>query len=176
MFKHLSILKLAVCSAALSGCVSYNPNGYTNYQTYTFEGTPVYPESYEDTYTRPQAQVSERKQVEVPDSYHVGAFHSPASHKDRDRDWVASQNPQGYTIELADDEKASLVAGKLVKAPKKNRMATVKYERGGRNYYKGLYGTYPSYEEAQEALNALPEDMKQGAQVKNWGSIQQVNE
>ncbi|MDP1602596.1 MAG: SPOR domain-containing protein [Legionella sp.] len=113
-----------------------------------------------------------RGQVTVPDSYHVGAYHSPTAAKDRDRRWVSSQNPQGYTIEIADDEKASQVAKKLYQIPKKEPMAEIKYQRDGKAYYKGLYGTYVNPEEAQKALNSLPDDVKQGAGIRNWGNLQ----
>jgi septal ring-binding cell division protein DamX len=111
--------------------------------------------------------------VVVPDSYHVGEYHSPVSFKDRDKGWVSSQNPQGYTIELADDQKASKVAQKLYKAPKNDRMAQVRYQKNGKPYYKGVYGTYNSPEAAQKALDQLPAELKQGAGVKSWGSVQE---
>ncbi|MFI4919644.1 MAG: SPOR domain-containing protein, partial [Legionellales bacterium] len=110
--------------------------------------------------------------VVVPESYHVGAYHSPVSFKDMDQSWVSRQNPQGYTIEIADDAKASEVARKLYNTPKNDRMAQVQYQRNGRVYYKGVYGTYSSSDAAQKALDALPPDIKQGAGVKTWSSIQ----
>ena len=82
------------------------------------------------------------------------------------------QNAQGYTIELADGDKAAQVAGALYKAPKNQRTAEVKYQQGGKTYYKGLYGSYPSYDAAQQALSTLPADVKQKAGIKSWGSVQ----
>jgi septal ring-binding cell division protein DamX len=98
--------------------------------------------------------------------------HAPSSHTDRDKEWVNNQSAESYTIELADGDQAAEVAKTLYKAPKKERMAEIKYQRAGKTYYKGLYGTYPNYEAAQEALKSLPEDMKQKAGVKPWSSIQ----
>ena len=83
-----------------------------------------------------------------------------------------SQNSQAFTIELADEEKASQVANTLYKAPKNERMGEVKYQRDGKTYYKGLYGSFPSYEAAQQALSALPSDVKQNAGIKKWASVQ----
>jgi septal ring-binding cell division protein DamX len=117
-------------------------------------------------------QPTQKAEVEVPESYYVGPSHSPVSFKDKDNEWVRSQNPQGYTVEVADDEKASKVAGKLYKLPKNDRMAQIRYQRGGKGYYKGIYGSYDSQEAAQKAMSALPEDVRAGAAVKNWGSVQ----
>lgn len=142
-----------------------------SYNTYTYNNSQLYPPADYNTVNTYQSSFPQRN-VSVPDSYHVGEFHSPVSFKDRDRTWVTNQNPQGYTIEVADDEKASQVAQKLYKTPKNDRMAQVKYQRDGKAYYKGVYGTYPDAESAQKALNALPPEIKQGAGVKNWGSVQ----
>ncbi|AHE66509.1 SPOR domain-containing protein [Legionella oakridgensis] len=175
MLNKIRIIVVLIYTISLAACVAYNPNGYMNYQSYTYDGKPLYPESYEGNYRyyeqenyHPEAT----KQVVVPDSYHVGPYHSPASHKDRDRQWVESQNPQAYTIELANGEKASQVAGQLYKAPKSDRMAQIKYQQNGKTYYEGLYGSYSSYEAAQQALNALPDDIKQGASIQSWGNVQ----
>ena len=162
--------------SGLSSCMGYEDSGYSTHQ-YSYDQTTYYP----DTMYR-EGQVvgssvavagGEGKQpVQVPETYHVGSYHSPQGHKSRDRNWVNGQNPQGYTIELADDENAASVAGKLSSAPKKDRMAQVKYSKSGKTHYKGLYGSYESYEAAQKAYNELPPELKQGAGVKNWGSVQ----
>ena len=175
MSHKVRLIGVLVCAASLSACMSYNPNGYSNYRSYIYEGEPIYPESYDNRgrgFDNYQYQPQTQKQVVVPSSYHVGPYHSPTSHKDKDRSWVNSQNPQGYTIELADDEKPANVARKLYKAPKSDRMAQVKYQRDGINHYKGIYGSYPTMEAAQQALQALPAEVKAGATVKNWGSVQ----
>lgn len=175
MWQLLRISGLLTGVAALTGCMS-TPNQYLNYHASPYDDRSMYySEQYEGEY--PYYQPSQnanaaKKPVEVPETYHVGRYHSPTSHKDRDRRWVVSQNPQAYTIEIAEGEKASQVAGKLFKAPKKDRMAQIKYQRGDRVYYEGVYGSYPSYEAAQQALSTLPDDLKQGAHIKSWGSVQ----
>ncbi|WP_242601953.1 SPOR domain-containing protein [Legionella yabuuchiae] len=159
----------------LNACTSYNPHGYMNYQTYTWGGEPLYPESYDASYTSRDYE-QEKKPVVVPETYHVGAYHSPARAKDRDRNWVQSQSPSNYTIELAEGDKASKVAGTLVKAPKTDRRAQIRYEQNGTTRYKGLYGSYPTYEAAKQALNTLPDDVRAGAKIESWGSVQRVTE
>lgn len=165
---------ICLSATALVACTSDNSVNYNSYESYNYANTLDYtPQSYGYNPDMQQYQYQSSGQVNVPESYHVGAYRSPTSHKDRDRDWVNNQNPQGYTIELGDGEKASQVASKLYNAPKSDRMAQIKYYRNGTRYYKGVYGSYNSYDEAQKAYNALPDKVKQGAGIKNWGNVQQ---
>ncbi|MFZ4077344.1 MAG: SPOR domain-containing protein [Legionellaceae bacterium] len=166
-------IAITVCLASLSACSTFNTDTYnSNYSNYRNQpALQLYPEGYENTQVY-AATATEKKAVVVPESYHVGTYQAPASFKDRDISWVSSQNPQGYTIELADGEQAAEVAGALQKAPKNERMAEVKYQNQGKAYYKGVYGSYPSFDAAQQALNSLPEDVKKSAGVKTWGSVQ----
>jgi septal ring-binding cell division protein DamX len=175
MLRKTKTTLLILCATSLAACTSYNPHGYANYRSYLWEGQPLYPESYEDEYhDHPSSSSNPKKEVVVPESYHVGPYASPVKPKDRDQTWVATQNPQGYTIELSDQEKASEVAGKLQQAPKENHRAEVRYEREGKTHYKGLYGTYPSYEAAEQALDALPEAVRAGARIQSWREVQKV--
>lgn len=165
------ILSVAICVSGLTACSSFNSPSYPSYQTSNLQGTQIYPEGYEGSaYYSDSSQG--KKPMAVPESYHVGAYHSPTPHTDRDREWVNSQNPQSYTIELADGDKAATVAKTLYEAPKNERMAEIKYLRDGKTYYKGLYGSYPSKEAAEQALSALPADVKQSASVKEWNAVQ----
>lgn len=171
MFNHSKIVGIVLCSVGLSACGNYNPNEYTNLKSYTYDAQPLYPESYEgeSVYTeRPVAATP----VVVPTSYHMSENQSPTSFKDLDKKWVGSQDPKGYTIEVAEGDKAASVASKLYKAPKDQRTAQIDYQNQGKPYYKGLYGSYPSEEAAQQALQSLPDDVRQGANVKSWGSVQ----
>lgn len=173
MNNKIKLMFIALSVVNLSSCMVYEES-YSSYPSYAYvyDNSQLYPQADYRSANYRYYQDQSSQGVTVPDSYHVGEYHSPVSFKDRDRNWVNSQNPQGYTIEVADDEKAAQVAKKLYKAPKNDRMAQVKYQRNGKAYYKGLYGTYDSPEAAQKALEALPPDIKQGAGVKNWGSVQ----
>ncbi len=169
MLKKTQLFSLLLCISSLPACTSYGPSSTSSYQ-YSTEDTQLYPAKYESNiYLSDQYQ--ESKQVIVPESYHMGANHSPTTHTDRDRSWMNSQNSEGYTIELGNSDKASEVAKTLYKAPKNDRMAEIKYQKEGKTYYKGLYGSYPTLEAAEQALKALPEDVKQTAGVKTWGSV-----
>lgn len=175
MNNKINYLALGLCTISLSSCMVYENQASSNYRSYySYDPTPMYTagvynyrlNNYNDSANPPTQAVS------VPDSYHVGEYHSPVSFKERDSNWVSSQSPQAYTIEIADGEKASQVAQKLYKAPKSDRMAQVKYQRNGKSYYKGVYGSYNNAADAQKALDALPPEIKQGAGVKSWGSVQ----
>jgi len=171
MFNKTRVLSICLCISNLSACTTtYEPRSSANYQYSTDTTAQLYSEGYDGGGYYSDAY--QEKTVVVPESYHVGVNHSPTSHTDRDKTWVNSQNSQRYTIELADDEKPSEVANTLYKAPRSERMAEIQYQRDGKTHYKGVYGSYPNYEAAQEALKSLPEDVKQKAGVKTWGSVQ----
>ncbi|MDF1757126.1 MAG: SPOR domain-containing protein [Legionellaceae bacterium] len=175
MMKTIKIILISFSAMYLSACMmdgtsmsnfgSYRPYGYSDSQM-------VYPEGYESYGSYEQGGYDPERRTEskvvVPNSYHVGSG-NPTPSKDLDKNWVNSQNPQSYTIELANDRKPSKVAGVLYKAPKNERSAEVKTSSGS---YKGLYGSYPTYEAAQEKLNSLPDNVKKGAGIKSWGSVQ----
>lgn len=172
MLTKRKILVVSFSMMALSSCTSDYFGGYDAYQTNTNQGSMLYPEGYDSTVT--VVDVPQKQAVVVPETYHVSAYHSPAPPKDVDRNWIDGQNPQNYTIELADGDKPSVVAGAMSKTPKNERMAEIKYQHNGKSYYKGLYGSYSNYDEAQQALNALPEDVKKGAGIKSWSNVQQT--
>ncbi len=178
------------CMGFLVGCNTMNPS-----RDYSYESSGGYYDANQDPSMQPLftpyansyangSYVGEDNAVEdsgrvvtVPETYHVGAYHSPVSSKDRDKQWVSEQNPAGYTIEIADSEKASQVANTLYQAPKNEHMAEVPYSRNGGAHYKGLYGSYGTYEAAQKALQGLPDALKQQAGIKSWRDIQgTVNE
>ena len=170
---------LLVCTLSLSACGMMKPDGKASYYSpYSFGQSdhtataPLYPDGYDNTSGGAYTPGSRERVVTVPESYHVSTESAPASFKDREKTWVGRQSPQNYTIQLDDSEKASAVASTLQKAPKDARRAEVKYNRSGEQHYRGVYGTYSSYEAAQKAMTNLPSDLKQNAKVKTWGSVQ----
>ena len=177
------LILLSVCCVGLTACGRMNSERDYSYETSggyygvyhdsnLFSSTASsYSYGY-DNYAPNEEASMNTEGVTVPETYHVGSDYAPVPAKDRDRTWVSAQNPEGYTIEIADGDKASQVASKLYQAPKKERMAEVQYYRNGGQYDKGLYGSYSSYEAAQQALDALPENLKQQAGVKSWREVQ----
>jgi septal ring-binding cell division protein DamX len=177
MINKVQFLTLCLCATGLTACATDGTN-YHSFQSY-YASYSYQPYRYQDTqyskaFDNLESYSSEPQSTAIiPDSYHTGPLHSPTSHKDVDRNWVNTQNPSGYTIQIGESEKASQVAAKLYKAPKSDRAAEIKYNRDGRDYYKGVYGSYSNYEEAQKVLNNLPPEIKEGADIKTWSSVQE---
>lgn len=174
MKNSLKLAAIPVILFGLSGCLS--DGSYSDSSSFHYGNSFLYPEGYESYRSSEQYNyqndTSAKKPVVVPDSYHVGSYRSPPSSKHIDNRWVNSQNPGSYTIELANSNKPNQVAKVMQQAPKGERMAEIKYRCGGDACYKALYGSYGSYDEAQKALSALPNDVQQSAGIKTWGSVQ----
>ncbi len=170
MFK-LKNIGIGLVVGSLTGCMldgtSNQEGNYIPYNQYDNSPSMLYPDSYE-TISTPRDEPVSSSAVVVPQSYHM-SMGTPEAAKNIDRNWVSSQSPQAYTIQLATDNKASRVASVLYKAPKQERSAEIKTTQGT---YTGVYGTYPSYEAAEAKLKALPEDVKQSATITTWGQVQ----
>ncbi|MCR9192318.1 MAG: SPOR domain-containing protein [Gammaproteobacteria bacterium] len=169
MYKFLRIAGISLWAVTLSACFyDGTSRGPYFWDSLPEEDTPLYPEGYDSNYGSNGSNRGS-KTVVVPESYHLGASNSPVASKDADRQWVDTQSPNGYTIQIAHDQKPAPVAKKLYKAPKTERSAEVKSQSGS---YLGLYGSYPTREAAESQLNALPDDLKNNAQIKHWGIVQ----
>lgn len=94
----------------------------------------------------------------------------PVAHSDKD--WVMTQSPDHYTIQMAKSDKPQSVAKTLFAAPKRARMAQVQTHQWGGQVYQGLYGSYTSQADAEEALQQLPDAVRQHAKVVPWSSVQ----
>lgn len=110
--------------------------------------------------------------VVVNPGYHLEGRNSPVTHKERDAQWINRQSPEDFTIEVGTAEKPSTVSKALHNSPKTQRAAQYKYNNGGKTYYGGAYGTYKSREEAEKAMQNLPESVRANAKIKHWNSIQ----
>jgi hypothetical protein len=143
-----------------------NPSYTSRYGNYHYN--PANPSSsHAGTGKRPRS-----RGVRVPESYHFAEQATPVSHKDRDKQWVDTQNPNAYTIELNSGEKPAEVANTLYKAPTGTRKAQIKQQKDGKTVYKGVYGSFENEEEARKALDSLPEDVRSKAKVERWNDVQ----
>lgn len=110
--------------------------------------------------------------VAVPASYYL-ATGVPQSHQNADKNWIDQQNASGYTIELDNNERASVVAKTLQEAPKNERMAQIQYDKNGKPMYLGVYGSFLNKEAAKAALEKLPPEMREKAKIKSWNNVQE---
>ncbi len=179
MIKIIRCASLVMCCVSLSACMIDGTSSHNSFDgTSQQPGTMLYPEGYEG-YTQTHAGYDlpddgatayqpSTHHVVVPASYHVGAISNPISPQDSDQSWVAQQNPQHYTIELAANDKASVVASTLAQAPKTARTAEIQ----DRSEYKGFYGSYTNKEAALEAYEHLPDALKTQAKIETWADVQ----
>ncbi len=175
MFNKNRILCICLCISGISACTTDTSTVVTNYQPFKYDNAELYSEGYESTTyvdNNYPDEPQDKKPVSVPNTYFVGTSNAPTSHKDLDKSWVKSQSAEGYTIELSNSEKAADVAGTLFKAPKSERSAEVEYQREGKTYYKGVYGSYPNKDAAVQALKQLPTDVQQQAAIQSWKNVQ----
>ena len=98
-----NLLVVGVCCVGLSACNTMNSSrdysyetsgGYVEaYQGGNLQTMPGYAYAYSGSdyvnYREEQDQMGDRV-VTVPETYHVGAYHSPVPAKDRDRNWVST--------------------------------------------------------------------------------------
>lgn len=175
--RSYQITTVLVCTIGMSACSTMNFNdshhnsAYPDY-TNNYNNSSLYPESYESTsYPLEDSYIDNKQNF---NSVHSSAqITQPLPAKDVDHQWINNQQPNSYTIVLSQSESPAAVAGTLSKAPKKERMAEIKYQHGDKTYYEGLYGSYSSKPEAEQVLSTLPIDIRLSANITQWSSVQQ---
>ncbi len=168
--KITSVSVVFFFAATLVGCGTTYQQTTESYD-YSYDTIEYTPQSNNRIDYEQDTSVKESS-VTLPDSYHLGTYHAPTPAKVQDKNWISSQNPYGYTIEVADGDKPIAVANRLAQVPKSDRSAEIKYQRNGKAYYKAVFGSYQNKEQAESALHQLPAAIKQDARIKNWSSIQ----
>ncbi|MCA0403766.1 MAG: SPOR domain-containing protein [Proteobacteria bacterium] len=175
----LSVIGLSSCGTTrVDNFYTRSPN-YVSYQPYVYDNVDYYQQNY-DTGVGSSADYTdirvygERRvsNAEVPESYYTGSYRSPVSPKEADKSWAKSQNVGHYTIQVADEPQAASVAATLSTLPKTDRSAEIKYQANGKTSYRGVYGSYKNYQEAEQALSKLPADVKNRAIIKIWSNVQ----
>lgn len=179
----ISLCSMSLCGCVLDGTSSSSWNGTwdnANNEGYfmqampdEYNNPPVYSESYDTSYHSNfygDNGDDQQSKVIVPQSYHVGGIsNTPMTAKEEDKHWVQEKNPSDYTIQVQKNRKPSQVANTLQRMPKNERSVEVRSHSGS---YIGLHGNYRSREAAEAQLNNLPENVKDQATIKNWGTVQ----
>ena len=90
-------------------------------------------------------------------------------------DWVFSQNPASYTLQLS----SVLNEQDIVKFIRENNIvsesAYIKVVVKGTTRYTAVYGVYATYDEAQKAIQQLPAKVRDGKPwIRNFGVLQKL--
>lgn len=93
----------------------------------------------------------------------------------RREDWVRTQRPDSYTLQLGSVTSEKDILRFLNDAGIAAEAAYVEVEINGTVRYNALYGAYASYAEAAQAASTLPESLRQVKPwVRNFGVLQQM--
>lgn len=97
------------------------------------------------------------------------------SAKNVDVAWVQQQNPGALTILVATEDQPLPVGMALTQTPKDQRSAALRYERNGHMQYSGVYGSYADQETAEQAMQKLPDELKNKAKIVSFSQMQGLN-
>lgn len=91
------------------------------------------------------------------------------------QEWVAAQNPNNYTLQLASSTKQSLIQKYYTENNLQGRAGYYRTKRSGEDWYALVYGAYPTIQEAKMAIENLPADLKKWSPwVRNIKSIHRI--
>lgn len=89
--------------------------------------------------------------------------------------WVAAQNPNYYTLQLASSTNKSLIQKYFNSNSLVGKAGYYLSHRSGEDWYVLVYGAYPSVQAAKAAIETLPSDLKKWSPwVRNIKSIQKI--
>lgn len=90
-------------------------------------------------------------------------------------EWVASQEPAYYTLQLASSTNKQLIAKYYAENNLDGKAGYYRSRREGEEWYALVYGAYPSVQDAKEAIDTLPDDLKKWSPwVRNIKSIHRI--
>lgn len=88
-------------------------------------------------------------------------------------DWLLKQRATSYTIQLVGLQDENGIPSFLRRHPLNGPIAYYRTIRKGGSWFPVLYGVFPDRQEANEALNNLPENLrKSGVWVRTMGTVQ----
>lgn len=89
--------------------------------------------------------------------------------------WVAAQNPNYYTLQLASSTNAQLIEKYYSENDLVGKAGYYRSQREGEDWYALVYGAYPTVQDAKDAIDSLPEDLKKWSPwVRNIKSIHKI--
>lgn len=90
-------------------------------------------------------------------------------------DWIATQNPSYYTLQLASSTNEQLIEKYYTENALTGKAGYYRSLREGEHWYALVYGAYPSVNDAKEAIADLPENLKKWSPwVRNIKSIHKL--
>jgi len=89
--------------------------------------------------------------------------------------WVARQNPDYYTLQLASSQNRSLIEKYITENDLQGRAGYYESVRGGKNWYALVYGAFPTSAAAQAAVASLPKGLRKWSPwVRRYSDIQRI--
>lgn len=89
--------------------------------------------------------------------------------------WLMSQDPEGYTIQLAGTPEESKAHAFIDKYPLSGDIVAVHTVRGGRTWYMVLYNSYPTLAAARADINELPPAVRRNQPfARRFASVQAI--
>jgi len=91
------------------------------------------------------------------------------------QDWLAAQNPAWYTLQLASSTNRQLIEKYYQENNLAGKAGYYRSRREGEDWYALVYGAYPSVQDAKDAIDQLPEDLKKWSPwVRNIDAIHRI--
>lgn len=89
--------------------------------------------------------------------------------------WVAAQNPNYYTLQLASSTNQALIQKYYSENVLTDKAGYYRSQRAGEDWYSLVYGAYPTVQDAKNAIDNLPADLKKWSPwVRNIRSIHKI--
>lgn len=100
---------------------------------------------------------------------------APATASMGPQEWVAAQNPNYYTLQLASSTNVQLIEKYYSENDLVGKAGYYRSQREGEDWYALVFGAYPSVQDAKDAIDNLPEDLKKWSPwVRNIRSIHKI--
>ena len=100
---------------------------------------------------------------------------APNSENMGPQEWVAAQNPNYYTLQLASSTNQALIEKYYSENELTGKAGYYRSRRAGEDWYALVYGAYPTVQDAKDAIDNLPVDLKKWSPwVRNIKSIHKI--